>query len=128
HPAGALPVLATTDRGDFETLCRALASRSEPAPISPAVNAQMVAGFNNWDRLRRYRAAWSAGRDPAAAEEDWPQEMGRVAEEERWRFQDRFMIACARPYSDVTAERLGLELDEATWLARSNDLRVEHEL
>ena len=46
HAAGSLPILVTSHRADFETLCRALAHRSEPADISPAVNAQTITGLN----------------------------------------------------------------------------------
>lgn len=127
HPAGALPVLVLGHRGDFETLVRALAFRGEPKPIGPAVNAQLVAGFVNWDRMARHRQAWARGVDPAAVERVWPAEVARVAASERWRFQDRFMITCERPYSGVSAAELGLELGEAEWLQLSTRLRVEHE-
>jgi uncharacterized protein DUF7005 len=127
HPAGALPVLLARDRDDFETLVRALAWRGEPRPISPAVNAQIVTGFINWERLRRYRAEWTAAQDPAFAERIWPAEMNRVTAFETWRFLDRFIITCERPYSGVAARELGLALSEEEWLARSTLLRVEHE-
>jgi hypothetical protein len=127
HPAGALPVIVVAHRGDFETLVRALAWRGEPMPIGPAVNAQIVTGFNNWDRLRHHRAGWLATVDPAMAESVWPAEMARVAASEPWRFRDRFVITCVRPYSGVTAAELGLEMSEEDWLERSTLLRVEHE-
>jgi hypothetical protein len=127
HPAGALPVLSTGDRRDFEALVRAFAHRSEPVPIGPAVNAHIVAGFVNWDRVARYREAWAAGRDPASARTEWPGEMARVAGSEVWRFHDRLVLACVRPYSGVTAADLGLPMGEEEWLNRSTDLRVEHE-
>lgn len=127
HPAGALPVLVAAHRGDFEALVRALAWRGEPRPLSSSVNAQIVTGFINWDRMGRHRTAWAAGLDPSAAEKVWPAEMARVASSERWRYQDRFVITCVRPYSGVTAADLGLEMGEAEWLERSTRLRVEHE-
>ena len=127
HPAGALPVIVVAHRGDFETVVRALAWRGEPRPISPAVNAQIVTGFNNWERLNRHRADWAAGVDPAMAESVWPAEMARMAALEPWRFRDRFVITCVRPYSGVTAGELGLEMSEADWIERSTLLRVEHE-
>jgi hypothetical protein len=126
HPAGALPVIVAGHRGDFETLVRALAARGEPVPIGPAVNAQMVAGFINWDRLGRYRAGWLRGAGPEG-EGLWPGEMARLGMAERWRFQDRFVLTCAQPYSGVPARELGLAMDEQEWLAASTRLRVEHE-
>jgi hypothetical protein len=127
HPAGALPVIVVAHRSDFETLVRALAWRGEPRAISPAVNAQIVTGFNNWERLNRHRARWIASVDPAMAERVWPAEMARVAASEPWLFRDRFVITCVRPYSGVTAGQLGIEMSEADWLERSTLLRVEHE-
>lgn len=123
HPAGALPLLSTPCREDFETLSRAFAFRSEPAPISESVNAQMVAGFINWDRVHSYRREFEAEHGPAG----WNAEMARVARQEPWRFHDRVMITCARPYSAVAAADLGLPWDEAEWLRRSDLLRTEHE-
>jgi uncharacterized protein DUF7005 len=127
HPAGALPVMVTNDRGDFETLLRAMACRGEPRPIGPRVNAQLVSGVINWDRLARYRAEWTNNVSAEAAEGLWLAEMARVAAAEHWRFQDRFIIACAQPYSGQTALDLGLQLGEEEWLERSTRLRVEHE-
>jgi hypothetical protein len=127
HPAGALPVLVAADRGDFETLVRALAWRGEPRPISPAVNAQIVTGFVNWDRMRRHRAAWAIQIDPGMVDALWPVEMSRVAATEKWRYQDRFIITGVRAYSSATPAQLGLDMPEAEWLERSTTLRVEHE-
>jgi len=127
HPAGALPVLATADRRDFETLLCALACRSEPQPVSLSVNAEIIAGLVNWDRVARYRAAWAAGVDPYRAMTGWPEEQARVAASERGQFFDRLLLVCDRPYSGVTAAALGLPLTEDEWLERSARLRIEHE-
>lgn len=128
HPAGALPVLTTTERGDFETLVRALACRDEPAALGPAVNAQIVTGFVNWERVARYREGWSAGRDPLEVQLAWPAELRRVAAHETWRYQDRFLVTRVHRYSDVGAAELGLEIGEDEWRERSTQLRLEHEL
>jgi hypothetical protein len=127
HPAGALPVIVVPRREDFETLVRCLAWRGEPRPISPAVNAQIVTGFVNWDRMRRYRAEWARMVDPGIAEALWPVEMSRVAASERYRYQDRFIIVAVAPYSSATAAELGLSFSEDEWIERSTVLRVEHE-
>jgi hypothetical protein len=123
HPAGALPILTTSCRADFEALCQALGSRSEPDAVGPAVNAQMVAGFINWDRVHRYRDEWVAGGGI-----DWPAEMQRVAVHEKWRFHDRFIVTCERPYSGVMAAELGIAEGPAAWLEVSTRFRVEHEM
>jgi hypothetical protein len=127
HPAGALPVLSTPNRRDFGTLYFALACRHEPRSLGSSVNAQMIAGLVNWDRLRRYRECWSSRQSGKNAARAWPAEMARVTSKERWRFLDRVLLVCEQPYSDVSATELGLAMSEAEWLDRSRVLRVEHE-
>jgi hypothetical protein len=121
HPAGALPVLCPATRSDFETLVRALGCRNEPAPVHPSVNAQMVSGFVNWDRVARLRDRWPGAPDA------WGAELQRVATEEPARIRDRFIVVMAAPYSGVAADRLGLGLDPAAWIERSTAIRIEHE-
>ncbi|MCP5118932.1 MAG: hypothetical protein GY953_49610, partial [bacterium] len=65
-PAGRVPVLISAHRDDFVSLVRALTRRNEPAPIPPAVGAMMVAGYNNWERVRDYREAWEAKHPPGS--------------------------------------------------------------
>lgn len=127
HPAGALPVLITSHRGDFDTLLRAVVHRSEPTPVAPAVHAQMVSGFINWDRVARYEARWRAELGDGATDALWRFERGRVARDEKGRFYDSFMLLCCAPYSKFTAAELGLGMDEALWLDRSTTFRLEHE-
>ena len=123
HPAGALPVVATSHRPDFVRLWQALACRNEPVELNASVNAQMIAGLNNWDRIRRYRASWQPG--PLGT---WAAEMKRVAREQPALFADRLMLVLEGPYSGVEAAELGLELAGCEWLERSMRLRLEHEL
>jgi hypothetical protein len=126
HPSGALPVLVTPHRRDFETLDRALGFRNEPVPINPSVNAHTIAGFINWDRVRRHQTLWIATRGSGGAA-SWVEEMDRVLKQESWRFYDRFILLCAKPYSGVSSAALGLDLDEGAWVERSTLLRLEHE-
>ena len=119
HPVGALPVVIAATRRDFETLCRALASRNEPEAVNPSVNAQMIAGLVNWDRVNRYRASWSVGRDPAEAADGWSAEMGRVAKASPGLFYDRLILITRAPYGGRAAKALGLDLDEGAWKTAS---------
>jgi hypothetical protein len=127
HHAGALPVLHTTDRRDFDILNQVVLHRCEPKSIPRAVNAQLVAGFINWHRLSRYREAWASTPGVVDTETAWLMERARVAKFEKWRFQDRFLILCSHPYSDLSAIDLGLHKPESEWVARSDQLRMEHE-
>ena len=128
HPAGALPVLATPCRRDFETLLFALAHRHEPRDVLPSVNAQLVSSLVNWDRLGRYRREWLARQGRLDAVAAWPAEMARIAADEPWRAYDRLLLVCDRPYGGVEASVLGLPMSREEWLARSRVLRVEHEM
>ncbi|HNW91417.1 MAG TPA: hypothetical protein PKM88_00725 [bacterium] len=123
HFAGALPVITTDDHADFACCVRVMAGRSEPVAVPAAVNAMMVAGMLNWDRIRRYRAAWTA----AQPHGDWSAEQARIAREEPWRLFDRFVLLNRAPYSGCSAAALGLILSDDKWLAQSMIIRCEHE-
>ena len=76
--AGAIPVLLTENREDFVSLVQALTMRNEPLPIPASMGACMVAGFNNWDRIRQYRQQWSAQNPAKCSESSWKEEFGRL--------------------------------------------------
>jgi hypothetical protein len=63
----------------------------------------------------------------AASGTSWALEMERVMKSESWRFYDRFILLCARPYSGVDSSELGLDLDGPAWIETSTVLRLEHE-
>src|SRR5215210_8492835 len=56
-PAGRIPVLLVRGRAEFVSLVRALGRRNEPSPVPDSQGALMVAGFNNWARIRELRSA-----------------------------------------------------------------------
>jgi hypothetical protein len=105
HPAGPVPAIITHDRADFVALVQAFTARNEPAAIPDSQGAAVVAGYNNWDRIRRAGGSWQ-GLEKSA-------------------YQDRFLLISDGPYSGVPAAQVGLT-DEA-WRARSVALRLEHE-
>lgn len=119
-PAGRIPVIVVSARGDFEALVRAVTARNEPVPISQSVNAFMVSGYVNWDRVRRYRRRWSASNPDG----DWRSEFRQLANQKPL-YQDRFIIACKGPYSGIDADALGLNPEQ--WQALSLEIRVGHE-
>ena len=127
HPAGRLPVLETTDRDDFERLYCALGNRSEPQTISSSVNAQTVAGLNNWHRVRRYRKVWENDHTAQALTGGWSREMKRVISEQPGTFRDRVMLIYVAPYSGMSPSKLGLDCSDSEWLELSRTIRIDHE-
>jgi hypothetical protein len=121
---GPVPVLVAPVREDFVSLVQALTARNEPETVPASMGACIVSGLNNWDRVARHRAAWSAGRSEPAREDEWQEEFRRLAAEKP-RYQDRLLVLSTGPYSAVAAAEVGLSADD--WLARSLVLRREHE-
>jgi hypothetical protein len=122
--AGRIPLLTTPVRTDFELLVQALSKRNEPVPIPSSMGACMIAGINNWDRVRRYRVEWEHRRGSAASEEEWHDEMRQLIPR-RELYQDHFIILSYGPYSGVLASDLSLE--EEKWRSASFVIRREHE-
>ena len=126
HPtmAGGVPILVAFEREDFVTLVRVFSARNEPIPVPDAMGACIVTGLNNWDRVRRHRQAFEAGRDSPAEEAAWREEFARMVPRPEL-YQDRFIILSRGPYSAVAASEVGLA--ESAWRERSLAIRREHE-
>ena len=122
--AGAIPVLLTENREDFVSLVQALTMRNEPLPIPASMGACMVAGFNNWDRIRQYRRQWSAQNPANCSETSWKEEFGRLIPQKEL-YQDQFIILSDGFYSDVSASDIGIS--EPEWRRLSLIIRLEHE-
>lgn len=116
--AGRIPLLVTTCRQDFGSLVRALTRKNEPDLVPDSMGACMVAGYNNWDRIRAYRERWGG---PDAL---WPDKFKRLSVQKEL-FQDRFILLSDGPYSAVASEDLGLT--EEMWRHYSLIIRREHE-
>ena len=118
-PAGRIPVLTAPVREDFVALVRALSQRNAPAPLPESMGALMVSGYNNWDRVARYRRAWEAEGSGRWAD------AFRALIPQKHRYQDRLILLSEGPYSGVPSARLGL--DDAAWIRTSHAIRREHE-
>lgn len=118
--AGRIPVISVAHRPDFELLLQALTHRNEPMAVPAAMGAVMVSGYNNWDRIARYRREW-AEIHPGG---DWA-EAFRELIPHKARYQDRFIVVSSGPYSGVSADAFGLS-DEA-WSRLSLEIRIHHE-
>ena len=122
-PAGEIPVLIPGTRGDFIRLLQSLTERNEPVLVPDSMGACMIAGFNNWDRIRAYQKEWEAGQK-GHTDTAWKEEFRRLIPKKEL-YQDRFMVLSDNPYSNVPAEQLGL--DENEWKKLSLLIRLEHE-
>ncbi|MBD1835207.1 hypothetical protein H6F61_21590 [Cyanobacteria bacterium FACHB-472] len=122
--AGAIPVLLTGNREDFVSLVQALTMRNEPKPVPASMGACMVAGFNNWDRIRQYRQQWEDKNPLNCSESSWAEEFRRLIPHKEL-YQDRLIILSDGPYSDVPASDMGLS--ESEWRNLSLTIRLEHE-
>lgn len=122
--AGPIPALITSNRSDFVTLIQALAHRNEPASVPPSMGAYMLSGYNNWDRVRAYRARWAENRPDGDSEWAWKFEFKKLIPQKHL-YQDRLMILSNGPYSDIPAAQLGLSEEE--WAQLSLRIRQAHE-
>ncbi len=122
--AGSIPILTVKKREDFVALMQALLHRNEPVPIPDSKGACMVAGYNNWGRVRSLQQAWEQKRAAGEANGSWDAEFQRIIPRKEL-YQDRFILLSSGPYSGVQASDLGLET--AAWLESSWILRQEHE-
>jgi hypothetical protein len=122
--AGAIPVLLTGNREDFVSLVQALTMHNEPKPVPASMGACMVAGFNNWDRIRQYQKQWEAQNPCNCSEVSWADEFQRLLRQKEL-YQDRFIVLSDGPYSNISASDMGLS--ESEWRRLSLTIRLEHE-
>jgi hypothetical protein len=122
--AGTIPVLVAGNRDDFVSLVQALTKRNEPVTIPASMGACIVNGFNNWDRIRRYRQQWEVQNADNCSESSWKAEFQRIIPQKQL-YQDKFIILSPGVYSNVSAKDMGLE--EQEWLRLSLIIRLEHE-
>ncbi|MBH8563499.1 hypothetical protein I8748_15110 [Nostoc sp. CENA67] len=122
--AGTIPVLLAGNREDFVSLVQALTKRNEPLLLPESMGACIVSGFNNWDRIRRYRQQWEVQNSGNCSESSWKAEFQRIIPQKQL-YQDKFIILSPGFYSNISARDMGLE--ESEWLRLSLIIRLEHE-
>jgi len=123
--AGRIPVMQIRNRSDFETLVRVFAHKNEPVLIPPSMGACMIKGYNNWDRVKKYKEKWHS--DNGYKENSdllWKLEFEKMKSQTEF-YRDTFLIISDKEYSNVPAEMLGISGDE--WRRLSLVIRREHE-
>lgn len=123
-PVGRLPLIIMGDREDFVALVQAITERNEPAPVPDSMGAVNIAGYNNWDRIRRYREQWERENRSDCSEQRWREEFKRLIPKKEL-YHDQFIILSDGPYSNISAH--DMRLPEEEWKRLSLIIRREHE-
>ncbi len=127
HPAGALPVMVSSCREDFVNLYSLIGNRCEPVNLNSGINALIVSGFSNWERINRYREQWSASLS-FFEKMRWPDEFKRVGREEPELFNDRLILLMRGVgYGGTNRAFTGIECTADEWMEYSLKIRAEHE-
>ncbi|MDD2422379.1 MAG: hypothetical protein PHU78_09625 [Heliobacteriaceae bacterium] len=123
--AGRIPVIETSNRGDFETLLCLFFRRNEPAVIPASMGACMIKGYNNWDRIAKYKKRWrEKSGNKGNLDMLWQLAFNQM-KAQRECYQDTFLILSTAEYSGVSAGMLGIS--PARWRELSMVIRREHE-
>ncbi len=123
--AGTIPVIITNNRDDFIALLQALAKRNEPSSVPDSMGACIISGYINWDRIRELNRIWKAEDPPDRSVVGWSEELFQRILPHKVLYQDRFILICDGPYSNVAAKDMGFS--ESEWQQVSMTLRLEHE-
>jgi hypothetical protein len=122
--AGRIPVITAGSRADFVSLAQAFLMGNEPRSIPAYTGAYAVGGYNNWDRVRRYRKQLEQNLPGGLTAEAWKVKFKEMIPH-RELYQDCFILLSDGPYSGVTALEMGLPPEE--WSRQSLIIRAEHE-
>ena len=120
--AGPVPVLLPATRADFVSLVQAFTKKNEPKPIPDSMGACIVANYNNWGKIARYRHQWSLNNN--CSEADWQTEFRRIIPQKQL-YRDCFIILSDGFYSGIAPDEM--DLSPAQWRRLSLAIRLEHE-
>ena len=125
-PAGPVSVITLFDRGDFETFVRCMMAAKEGSgkQVPATMGAATLMTFN-WPRInarkKEFFAEEAAKGNPYP---DWNEEFARFRQDKR-NYIDMIIVLSAGPYSNISAEEMGLSPEE--WLEKSMIIRKYHE-
>lgn len=119
--AGKVPVLLVPDEQDFSRIIQCLLYRNNPTPIPSSMGALLVNGVNNWDRIHALKRKWLLD-NPM---ETWANEFSKHILPTPDLYKDKLIVLSTKPYSNVSADCLGLT--DTEWAAYSLSIRLEHE-
>lgn len=119
--AGRIPIITVPDKEDFITILQCLLYKNNPKHIPQSMGAILINGINNWQKIAVLKSDWLAVNSAG----NWSQEFYMNVISNHTLYQDKLIIISTKPYSNVSAEQLGL--DESLWLTYSILIREEHE-
>lgn len=123
--AGRIPVIQVRNGGDFETLVRVFAHRNGPVLIPPSMGACLIKGYNNWDRVKKYKEKWLNEQGYQGNSDFlWQLEFEKMKSRTEL-YRDTFLILSDKEYSNVSAEMPGISSNK--WRRLSLVIRREHE-
>jgi len=118
---GKIPVIIIPDEEDFRTVIQSLLHKNNPVPVSLAMGAVLIKGINNWSRIHDLKNNWLKN-NPFG---DWNSEFSLNIIPNHTLYKDRIIILSTKPYSNVSADKLGIS--EKDWNLFSLSIRLEHE-
>lgn len=117
-PAGRVRVVRLGCRRDFELVMRGMmAAKDGPQAVIPASQGAAMLTVFNWPRIKAHLALFP--------EKDQHAEFKRFTSR-RENYTDMLIVLSRGPYSNVSAQEMGLPEDE--WLILSDTIRRFHEL
>ena len=119
--AGVIPVLIVPDVADFNAIIQALSYKNEPANIPKSMGAAFINGINNWDRINSLKKEWESDNTYG----NWGDYFKEKILPKPQMYKDKIIILSTKPYSAVSANKLGLTT--TMWKKYSLDIRLEHE-
>ncbi|KAB7725706.1 hypothetical protein F5984_25640 [Rudanella paleaurantiibacter] len=119
--AGPVPVLTVPDDADFVRLVQCLLHKNNPVTVPSSMGALLVNGVNNWERIRGLKTEWESTEQVGS----WNEQFTRHVLPDRSLYKDKLIILSTKPYSNVSAEQVGVDPDQ--WASYSLAIRLEHE-
>ncbi len=124
-PAGAVMVVSLHEREDFDTFMRIMAHKCTEAVIPRTQGASILDGVINWRKIENHRDEFIEEQMRLGnIEPDWDSEFDRFTSDKQ-NYRDAIIVLSAGPYSNVSADRVGMNADE--WLKLSYTIRRYHE-
>lgn len=124
-PAGAVLAVTLHERKDFELFLQIMANKCVPYDVPATQGASILDGLINWNKIKAHKKAWISEQTAAGVIfPDWGEEFKQFTAVKD-NFKDALIILSTGPYSNIPADKVGLETKE--WNRLSVIIRQYHE-